>query len=175
MTLKYCKTRKVKSPMRAHPFDAGIDLYVPEDLTSDVMKEKLAVVKEDIEIEYGDDGFIKTMKLNPGQSILIPTGLHVKVPDGYALILFNKSGVATKRHLHVGACVIDQNYEGECHINLTNVGNEAMVIEAGDKITQGIILPINYAITEEIESVEKLYAGSDHDRGTGGFGSSGTK
>ena len=175
MTLKYCKTRKVKSPMRAHPFDAGIDLYVPEDLTSDVMKEKLAVVKEDIEIGYGNDGFIKTMKLNPGQSILIPTGLHVKVPDGYALIFFNKSGIATKRHLHVGACVIDQNYEGECHINLTNVGNEAMVIEAGDKITQGIILPINYAITEEIESVEKLYAESDHDRGTGGFGSSGTK
>jgi len=174
MTLKYCKTRKVKSPLRAHPFDAGIDLYVPEDLTYDVMKEKLAVVKEDIEVEY-DGKFIKSMKLQPGQSILIPTGLHVKVPEGYALILFNKSGVASKKHLHVGACVIDQNYEGECHINLTNVGNETMSIEAGEKITQGLIIPINYAITEEIDTIENLYAGSDHDRGAGGFGSSGTK
>ena len=174
MTLKYCKTRKVKSPLRAHPFDAGIDLYVPEDLTYDVMKEKLAVVKEDIEVEY-DGKFIKSMKLQPGQSILIPTGLHVKVPEGYALILFNKSGVASKKHLHVGACVIDQNYEGECHINLTNVGNETMSIEAGEKITQGLIIPINYAITEEINTIENLYAGSDHDRGAGGFGSSGTK
>lgn len=172
--LKYTKIRKVKSPTRAHPFDAGIDFYVPEDLTYAVMREKLAVVKEDIEMVY-EGGFIKTMRLHPGQSILIPTGLHVKVPNGYALILFNKSGVASKKHLHVGACVIDQNYEGECHVNLTNVGNEPVIIEAGEKITQGLIIPINYAMTEEIDTVENLYKDSNHDRGDGGFGSSGTK
>ena len=106
MTLKYVKVRKVKSPMRAHPFDAGIDFYVPEDLTADVMKQKLNVVKEDIEVSYNGK-FINAMKLKPGQSILIPTGIHVKVPDGYALIYMNKSGVASKKHLHVGACVVD--------------------------------------------------------------------
>lgn len=174
MTLKYVKVRKVKSPTRAHPFDAGIDFYVPEDLTADVMKQKLNVVKEDIEVSYNGK-FINAMKLNPGQSILIPTGIHVKVPDGYALIYMNKSGVASKKHLHVGACVVDQNYEGECHINLTNVGNEAMVIEAGEKIVQGLIIPINYAVTEEIKSLEEMYAGSDHDRGVGGFGSTDEK
>ena len=173
--LKYTKVRKVKSPNRAHPFDAGIDLYVPEDLTYDTMKSKLEVVKENIEVNYTNDGFIKAMKLHAGQSILIPTGLHVKVPDGHALILFNKSGTASKKHLHVGACVIDQTYEGECHVNLTNVGNDDVIIEAGEKIVQGIILPVNYATTEEVESLDKLYADSNHDRGSGGFGSSGIK
>ena len=72
-------------------------------------------------------------------------------------------------------CVVDEDYEGEVHINLVNSGKNVQYIEAGDKIVQGLILPINYAMPEEIGTVEELYVGSDSYRGEGGFGSTGTK
>lgn len=103
-TLKYTKVRKVKSIARAHAEDAGIDFYIPEDLTMEQMKEKLATTGSDVVINMDGD-FIKSFELAAGHSILIPSGIHVKIPHGYALIYMNKSGIASKRHLHVGACV----------------------------------------------------------------------
>ena len=170
--LKYCKVRNVKSIARAHIDDAGIDFYVPEDLTVDDMQPKMDTTKNDLAVTI-DAGIITSFTLHPGESVLIPSGIHVKVPTGYALIYFNKSGVASKKHLHVGACVVDENYQGECHINLTNVGNMPITINAGEKIVQGILLPINYAQTEELGSLEELYSDGVSSRGTGGFGSSG--
>ena len=99
----------------------------------------------------------------------------MKVPSGHALVFMNKSGIGAKKQLDVLACVIDEDYEGEVHINLVNSGKNVQYIEAGDKIVQGLILPINYAMPEEIGTVEELYAGSDSSRGEGGFGSTGTK
>ena len=89
------------------------------------------------------------------------------------MIAFNKSGVAVKKNLHVGACVVDHGYQGEVHINLTNVGSEDRTLEAGDKIVQFVLLPLG---PPEIELVEEnnLYE-SNSSRGDGGFGSSGTK
>ena len=174
-TLKYCKVRKVKSISRAHAEDAGIDFYVPEDLTADVMKSKIAVTNDDVDMLVDDNNVVLAMNLKPGQSVLIPSGIHVKIPYGYALIYMNKSGVASKKHLHVGSAVVDENYEGECHLNLTNVGTTMITISAGEKIVQGLVLPINYCQTEEISSLDELYAGSTSDRGSGGFGSTGTK
>ena len=72
-------------------------------------------------------------------------------------------------------CVVDENYQGECHLNLTNTGDCNITIEAGDKIVQGLVLPINYCQTEEMSSLEELYKDSTSDRGSDGFGSSGTK
>lgn len=172
-TLKYCKVRKVKSIARAHADDAGIDFYIPEDLTVQQFAEKCGMTKDVVQT-MSEGEYITSIEIKPGQSVLIPSGIHVKVPDGYALIYFNKSGVASKKHLHVGACVVDQNYEGECHLNLTNVGSMPIVVNAGEKIVQGILLPINYAQTEEVNSLEELYADSESSRGSGGFGSTGT-
>lgn len=174
-TLKYSKVRKVKSLNRAHADDAGIDFYIPEDIDVDTFHKKCDVTKCNVTYTLTDDGFIKDITLSPGQSVLIPSGIHVKVPHGYALVYFNKSGVASKKHLHVGACVVDENYQGECHLNLTNVGDCNIIISAGDKIVQGIVLPINYCQAEEISSLEQLYADGESSRGAGGFGSSGTK
>lgn len=173
-TLKYCKVRNVKSIARAHAEDAGIDFYIPEDLTDEVLKTKCDVTKNYLTTTL-ENGFIKEIVLHPGESVLIPSGIHVKIPHGYALIYMNKSGVASKKHLHVGACVVDENYQGECHLNLTNVGDCNMTIAAGEKIVQGIVLPINYCQTEEIASLNELYVDGTSDRGAGGFGSSGTK
>lgn len=172
-TLKYTKVRQVKSPVRAHEFDAGIDFFVPEDLDVKTIKEKCDMTCCHPDIKYDDRNIVKQIILRPGQSILIPSGIHVKLPHGYAMIYFNKSGVASKKHLQIGACVIDETYQGECHINLMNIGETNTVINAGDKITQGIVFPINYCQAEEINSLKELYIEGISARGVGALGSTG--
>lgn len=173
MTLKYCKVRNVKSPVRAHSDDAGIDFFVPRGIPENVFLEKCKITHCTPKYRVNDNGCISQIFLFPGQSVLIPSGIHVKLPKGYALIFMNKSGVASKQHLQVGACVVDENYEGECHINLTNIGETNIGINPDDKIVQGVIVPINYCNPEEVPTKEELYAGSISARGSGGFGSTG--
>lgn len=172
-TLKYCKVREVKSPNRAHPEDAGIDFYVPTSIDVDTFIEKCKVTGDGIEYKLDDNGNVTEMILRPGESVLLPSGIKVKVPSGYMLQFTNKSGVASKKHLLVGANTVDVGYEGECHINLHNVSTRNQTICAGDKIVQGILIPVNFAQTEEVENETVLYANSNSTRGEGGFGSSG--
>ena len=146
--MKITKIKDVKTPTRANATDAGIDFFIPNDYEG------------------------KT-ELFPGESCFIPSGIKVNVPEGYALIAFNKSGVATKKGLHVGACVVDCGYQGELHINLTNVSAEDQTIAAGDKIVQFVLLPLGDPAIELVEE-NNLYE-SVSTRGEGGFGSSGTK
>lgn len=151
MYVKMTKTRNTTLPTRANSgADAGIDFYVPNDFAAAVLK--------------------------PGESVKIPAGIKVEVPVGYALIFFNKSGVAAKKSLIVGACVIDSGYAGEVHINMINAGTENQTISPGDKIVQGILIPVICFETIEVPE-EELYrdihvAGN---RGAGGFGSTGVK
>lgn len=150
MYLKFARTRSVKPPQRANHGDAGIDFFVPDD------HEELSV--------------------GPGRSVLIPSGVRVEVPYGWGLIFFNKSGVATKKSLIVGACVVDHGYTGELHLHLLNVGNSAVTVAPGDKVAQGIMVPVGAFVPTEA-SPEELYAqqpvfGSN--RGAGGFGSTGS-
>jgi len=145
--MRISRIRDVKIPTRANSTDAGIDFFVPED------QQKI--------------------KLFPGNSCLIPSGVKVNVPEGFALVAFNKSGVAVKKQLYAGACVVDCGYQGEVHINLTNVGSEEQYINPGDKIIQFVLLPLGDPYVEEVTE-EMLYE-SISDRGAGGFGSSGTK
>jgi dUTP pyrophosphatase len=77
--------------------------------------------------------------------------------------------------LSVGACVIDEDYQGEIHIHLTNISNKSTTIEGGDKIVQCLILPINYEGVEIVESEDQMWNGEVTERGSGGFGSTGTK
>lgn len=181
-TLKYCKIRNVKSPTRAHETDAGIDFFVPEDLTVGEMKEKFALTGHDLNLivdnelnDPNDTAKIKSFILEPGQSILIPSGIKVKVPDGYMLQFHNKSGIASKRGLLVGANTVDIGYEGECHLNLHNVSCYNQTISAGDKIVQGIMIPVGFHVPEECSDETELYGNEKSARGTGGFGSTGTK
>ena len=145
--LKFSKVREVKSPTRGTSKSAGVDFYIPEDFTK--------------------------REILPARSVLIPSGIKVNVPSGYALIAFNKSGIATKKNLQVGACVVDEDYTGEVHIHLTNVGTVPQTIESGDKIVQFILIPVFYAELEEVPA-EKLHD-APSERGEGGFGSTGTK
>lgn len=173
-TLKITKIREVKTPTRGTSVAAGIDFFVPTNLTYDDINEKVQnVTHSSILIDHGENGIVSKITLPPGESVLIPSGIKMKIPNGYALIFFNKSGVGSKKQLDVLASVVDEDYEGEVHINLVNNGNKIQEINAGDKIVQGVLLPINYAPVEEIATVDELYANSNSARGTGGFGSTG--
>jgi dUTP pyrophosphatase len=143
--MKVQRIRDVKLPTRGTPLSAGLDFYVPNNVLFD------------------DVGIC----LKPGDSVVIPSGIKVEVPKGYALIGFNKSGIAVKRHLYVGACVIDEDYQGEVHIHLTNVGKDVSYIFPGDKIAQFVLVPVLYADIEEVDELHKVPT----ERGTGAFGS----
>ena len=131
----------------------GIDFFIPDEWNSG-----------------------KELVIQPGESVLIPAGVKVEVPFGHALIFHNKSGVAVKKGLHVGADTIDHGYSGEVHINLTNVKNCATTIAPGDKIIQGILIKVESHVPLFVDE-DRLYQDIAYvsERGTGGFGSSGVK
>ena len=172
-TLKYCKVRDVKSPTRAHLGDAGIDFFVPNDVKISELAEKMSITNCHISYQPDLFGNVATYYLKPNESVLIPSGIKVKVPDGYMLKFTNKSGIAAKKHLLVGSSVVDFGYQGECNINLHNVGQETIAINAGDKIVQGILIPIGLHQPEEVKDETELYNNEVSERSTGGFGSSG--
>ena len=174
-TLKYTKVREVKSPVRAHSMDAGIDFFVPTNLTQNDMASKYATSNCIPDAEVDENGYIKSWELKPGESILIPSGIKVKVPDGYMLQYHNKSGIASKRGLMIGANTVDIGYQGECHLNIYNVSNHNAIISAGDKIAQGIMIKIGFHIPEEVENEHALYGDIVSERSINGFGSTGSR
>ena len=144
--MKISKIREVKSPSRGTPESAGIDFYIPKGIYA---------------------------SLPPGESLCLPSGIKANVPAGHALIAFNKSGIAVKKDLIVGACVVDEDYQGEIHLHMINVGHNIIKLNAGEKLVQFILLPVFYDTIEEVE-IENLYEEVTV-RGEGGFGSTGTE
>lgn len=138
------KVREVKTPTRGTPGSAGLDFYIPEGISASVPAN-------------GD--------------ICIPSGIRVDVPKGYAFVAHNKSGVALKKKLSVGACVVDEDYQGEIHLHLFNVGEEPVKLEEGEKIVQFLLLPVKYPTVTVVPDKELFY--STTKRGAGGFGSTG--
>lgn len=108
--------------------------------------------------------------IEPGQTILVPTGLAMELPDGYAGLIYARSGLATKKGLapanKVG--VIDSDYRGEVMVALHNHSNENASIEPQERIAQLVITPY---ITGAFQIADEL---DDTVRGAGGFGSTGT-
>ena len=141
--MKIQKLRNVKTPNRGTEASAGIDFYVPEDFETTILKS--------------------------GESVLIPSGIKAQVPRGYALIAFNKSGVSVKQGLSVGACCVDEDYEGEIHLHMINTSDKDQTIVTGQKLVQFILLPINYSDVEEVAELTSR----NTQRGSGGFGSTG--
>ncbi len=109
--------------------------------------------------------------INSGETVLIHTGLAMEIPEGFGGFIFARSGLATKKGLapanKVG--VIDADYRGEIMVALHNHSDKTVDVASGERIAQLVILP--YAAAEFVEC-EKL---CDTVRGSGGFGSTGTK
>jgi len=145
--IRFIKTREVMTPQYGTPGSAGIDFFVPMDQESII--------------------------LLPSQAVLIPSGIRARIPLHTALIAMNKSGVATKKRLQVGACVVDCDYQGEIHIHVFNTGTEAVNINPGDKLVQFVLTPIIKAKLIECETEDQVFP-AQSERGSGGFGSTGT-
>jgi len=144
--MNICKTRDVKTPNRGTPESAGIDFFVPDDF--------------------------EKSEIQPGQAVFVPSGIKANVPKSHALIAFNKSGVALRKNLAVGACVVDEDYQGEIHLHLYNFGTEPTTISPGEKLVQMVLVPVSYD-NVEVVSEDSLFK-QESERGSGGFGSTGT-
>lgn len=137
MKLKVMLDPGAKMPTRAHKTDAGLDLYSRENV-----------------------------RINAGNSCTFDTGVHIEIPAGFVGMVKSKSGLNVK-HGCTSEGVIDAGYTGSIAVKLYNNGYQPIFIEAGQKISQLVILPI---ITPELEQVGSL---EETDRGSGGFGSTG--
>ena len=156
MELEVYKIRPdAKLPVRAHMLDAGMDLFYCPDpsKTSDCFWEP--------EGEY---------RIPPGESCLVPTGIKAVVPQGYMLEIKNKSGIAHKQKLLVGACVVDAGYTGEIYVNLHNIGGSTKDVKPGQKIAQAVLIPVSLCGVKEVTTDP---ADQNTNRGSGGFGSTG--
>lgn len=120
-------------------------------------------------LKYNEPG--RDIILAPGQGINIPSGLSVDLPHGYALDFRNKSGIATKKNLVIGAELVDEDYTGVMHLNVHNIGTKSERISCGMKIAQAVFERTYYDVLHISNSEEPLTKKTK--RGEGGFGSTG--
>lgn len=145
MKIQIKKVREnTKIPTRGTKGAAGFDLY--------------ACIAEPLTLKKGD-------------TALIPTGIAIAVPEGYAAFIHSRSGLSIKR----GICllnsvgVIDSDYRGEICVGVIKATDEPYTIEPNERIAQMVIKPVE---TPELIETDEL---DSTDRGAGGFGSTGTK
>lgn len=131
---------EAKVPTYAHPGDAGMDLISNEELV----------------IKIGD-------------RIACGTGIAMQIEEGYAGLIWDKSGIAAKSGVKTMAGVVDSGYRGEIKVVLVNLGENDYKINKGDEIAQMIIQKVE---DSEIVEVSEL---DDSSRGGKGFGSTGVK
>lgn len=136
-TMKIKLDENAKMPTRAHETDAGLDIYARE-----------------------------TKTILVGDSAIFDTGVHIEIPAGYVGFLKSKSGLNVNCGI-TSEGVIDCGYTGSVVVKLYNNGDDDYTVNAGDKISQLVLLPI---LIPELELVDTL---EDTDRGNGGFGSTG--
>ena len=129
---------EAKIPQFALKGDVGMDLYSAEEVV-----------------------------IRPGERISCKTGIAMKIPDGYAALIWDKSGPSHKFGIKTLGGVFDSNYTGEYMIGLVNLGKEDYKIEKGRKIAQVLFQKIEIPEILEVDELEKT------NRGTGAFGSTG--
>lgn len=157
--MKFAKVRDVKSPVRGTAKSAGIDFFVPNDC--------------------------QVIKLFPQCDVLIPSGIKASIPENLMLMAAEKSGVVTSAEaaaragrevkpgaytsvVVLGAKIVDEDYQGEIHIHLVNVGREIVTIRPGTKIAQFILVPVRYDKLEEVSENELFTETTERgDRGIG--------
>jgi len=140
------------------------------EISKSVLKVKLdAGAYEPVRAHATDAGLdlksTRTFWLHPGHQEFVDTGVHCEIPEGYVGLLTSKSGLMKKGLTTRGT--IDSSYRGSIGVVVYNHSSEGIKIEAGQKITQMVLIPI---ITPIVEIVDEL---SETERGDGGFGSTG--
>ena len=105
----------MKTPIYAHPGDAGMDFYAAEDFT-----------------------------LKVGEKGAVPTGISMEIPVGYVGLVWDKSGLAIKHGLKTLGGVIDAGYRGEILIGMINLGEKDYTFEKGHKVAQVLFQKIEH-------------------------------
>ena len=144
LDLVYSKSREdAVSPSYAYETDSGFDLYSTEDVWIFAQSRKL-----------------------------IPTGLHIDIPDGYEIQVRSKSGLALNKGLMVlnSPGTVDQGYTGEIQVIMFNTTNDKVKIEKGHKIAQAVLCPVVSGKWVNIIEKNKI---NSKDRNDNGFGSTG--
>jgi dUTP pyrophosphatase len=113
----------------------------------------------------------KSLTVKPGERILVPTGLSMEIPVGFEVQVRPRSGLSFKSPLMIvnSPGTVDCDYRGEVNIIIGNFGKEDYVIEHGLRIAQLVIAPVTQAKFLTADSL------SETQRGSGGFGSTGTR
>ena len=111
------------------------------------------------------------IKIDPGKTAIIPTGLTLSIPQGFEVQIRPRSGLAAKKKISVlnTPGTIDADYRGEIKVILINLGHEAFIVEKGLRIAQMVVCPVVQAKLKEVDDLNET------ERGTSGFGSTGTK
>ncbi len=113
----------------------------------------------------------KQIKILPGKSEIIPTGLAVAIPKNFEIQIRPRSGLAAKSQISVlnTPGTIDADYRGELKVILINLSNKVFVVEKGLRIAQMVLCPVVKATLKEVTELENT------ERGSGGLGSTGIK
>ena len=113
----------------------------------------------------------KQIKIFPGKSEIIPTGLAVAIPKNFEIQIRPRSGLAAKSQVSVlnTPGTIDADYRGEIKVILINLSDKVFVVEKGMRIAQMVLCPVVKATLKEVTKLENT------ERGSGGFGSTGIK
>lgn len=131
-------------PTQARPGDAGVDLCAREDV-----------------------------ELPPGGRALVPTGIAVAIPQGYAGFVHPRSGLATRHGVTIvnAPGTIDAGYRGEIMVNLLNTDTtESFRVQRGDRIAQLIVQPVSVVSFTEVTRLPGSARGASGHGASGGFG-----
>lgn len=119
-------------------------------------------------------GNTEDITIEPGETVMIPSGLKMEIPRGWQMKLQNRSGMGAKKEVMLGHAVgtIDWDYRGELFIPLYNRGKNPFVVTPNMRVCQAELQPVYETEFTEVEAESDL---SSTERGEGGFGSTGTK
>ncbi|MDR1516575.1 MAG: dUTP diphosphatase [Dysgonamonadaceae bacterium] len=144
MKVKIVNQSKHPLPEYATPYSAGMDLRANIDAP---------------------------VTLKPLQRALIPTGIHIQLPEGYEAQIRPRSGLAIKHGISLVNTpgTIDADYRGEIRVIMVNLSAEDFVVNDGERICQMVIAQHSHAEWEEVGELDET------ERGAGGFGHTGKK
>lgn len=134
-------------PAYAHPGDAGADLCSRVEVT-----------------------------IEPGERVLVPTGMALALPPGHAGFVHPRSGLAARHGISIvnAPGTIDEGYRGEILVNLINLDpREAFTVQRGDRIAQLVVQRVERVVFVEVDSLDETSRGDTGHGSTGGFGAGG--
>ncbi len=123
---------------------------------------------EEIKLQYN------FLVIEPGDRILIPTGVCADIPDGYCIKIYSRSGLSLKHGLMLtnGVGVVDSDYSDEIFVSMINASADVVILNSDNRVAQGELVPYQRTDIQLIESDDYQILPQKGDR-TGGFGSTG--